>query len=123
MIKYKFGGALNQETRYRSHFDVILKDRSGSPANGAENTDRVRKRSSSRNAKLQQEKTQECARIGAKKTIVLDTSVLVHDPESLDILRNEDGLLVVPWVVLEELDQLKKQTQYRLGRERSNKEN
>jgi predicted ribonuclease YlaK len=37
----------------------------------------------------------------------LDTSVLVHDPESLDILPGEDNILAVPWIVLEELDQLK----------------
>jgi len=44
---------------------------------------------------------------GGKKIIVLDTSVLVHDPESLDMLRNDDTVLAVPWIVLEELDQLK----------------
>jgi PhoH-like ATPase len=49
----------------------------------------------------------ECAEASAKKTIVLDTSVLVHDPESLEILRSNGSILVVPWVVLEELDQLK----------------
>jgi len=42
------------------------------------------------------------------KIIVLDTSVLVHDPESLDILREAgNAILVIPWIVLEELDLLK----------------
>jgi predicted ribonuclease YlaK len=49
----------------------------------------------------------ECGEANAKKIIVLDTSVLVHDPESLDILRSDDNTLAVPWIVLEELDQLK----------------
>lgn len=43
-----------------------------------------------------------------KKIIVLDTSVLIHDPEALDILRQDGNtVLIIPWVVLEELDQLK----------------
>ena len=53
------------------------------------------------------EKPNECREANAKKIIVLDTSVLVHDPESLDILRSDDTILAVPWIVLEELDQLK----------------
>lgn len=48
-----------------------------------------------------------CGEVGKKKIIVVDTSVLVHDPESLDILRSDDTILAVPWTVLEELDQLK----------------
>jgi PhoH-like ATPase len=40
------------------------------------------------------------------KIYVLDTNVLVHDPES--ILKFEDNNLVIPVVVLEELDSLKK---------------
>jgi PhoH-like ATPase len=106
-FKHKFGGPLNLEARRKPQFDEISRGKSGSPANGAENIDRFRKRSSSRNAKPRQEKTRECVKTTTKKTIVLDTSVLVHDPESLDILRNDDDLLVIPWIVLEELDQLK----------------
>jgi PhoH-like ATPase len=53
------------------------------------------------------ENPKECGEVGEKRVIVLDTSVLVHDPESLDILRSDDSTLVVPWIVLEELDQLK----------------
>ena len=41
-----------------------------------------------------------------KKTYVLDTNVLIHDPES--IFRFEDNDVVIPLVVIEELDKLKK---------------
>ena len=53
------------------------------------------------------EKPSECGETDGKKIIVLDTSVLVHDPESLEILRSDDSILAIPWIVLEELDQLK----------------
>jgi PhoH-like ATPase len=43
----------------------------------------------------------------AGRIIVLDTSVLVHDPESIEILQRDGGIIAIPWVVLEELDQLK----------------
>jgi PhoH-like ATPase len=42
----------------------------------------------------------------AKKIFVLDTNVLIHDPGSLFSFSNND--VVIPFVVLEELDRLKK---------------
>jgi PhoH-like ATPase len=41
-----------------------------------------------------------------KKTFVLDTNVLIHDPES--IFKFEDNDVVIPMIVIEELDKLKK---------------
>lgn len=41
-----------------------------------------------------------------KKTFVLDTNVLIHDPES--IFKFEDNDVLIPLVVIEELDKLKK---------------
>lgn len=41
-----------------------------------------------------------------KKTYVLDTNVLVHDPEC--IFKFEDNDIVIPITVVEELDKLKK---------------
>ncbi len=41
-----------------------------------------------------------------KKTYVLDTNVLIHDPES--VLKFEDNDIIIPLVVIEELDGLKK---------------
>ena len=43
---------------------------------------------------------------GTKKIFVLDTNVLIHDPNSLFSFGNND--VVVPFAVLEELDRLKK---------------
>lgn len=40
------------------------------------------------------------------KTYVLDTNVLIHDPESM--FRFQDNVVVIPYPVLEELDSLKK---------------
>lgn len=40
------------------------------------------------------------------KTYVLDTNVLLHDPESL--FSFEDNLIVLPLSVIEELDFIKK---------------
>jgi PhoH-like ATPase len=42
----------------------------------------------------------------SKKTFVLDTNVLIHDPQS--ILKFEENDIVIPVSVLEELDELKK---------------
>ncbi len=49
-----------------------------------------------------------CGRRGeeAKKAFVLDTNVLIHDPNS--IFRFDDNDIVIPFVVIEELDRLKK---------------
>jgi len=41
-----------------------------------------------------------------KKTFVLDTNVLIHDPEC--IYKFEDNDVVIPISVIEELDSLKK---------------
>lgn len=41
-----------------------------------------------------------------KKTYVLDTNVLIHDPDS--IFNFEDNVVVIPYPVVEELDTLKK---------------
>lgn len=41
-----------------------------------------------------------------KKTYVLDTNVLIHDPDS--IFNFEDNTVVIPYPVIEELDSLKK---------------
>ncbi len=45
-----------------------------------------------------------------KKAKVVDTSTLVHDPSCLDHLINNKILACIPWVVLEELDGLKRRT-------------
>ena len=46
---------------------------------------------------------------GDPKTIfVLDTNVLVNDPKAIDkLLDNDTNAVVIPWVVLGELDALK----------------
>ena len=44
----------------------------------------------------------------AQKAYVLDTNVLIHDPES--IYRFEENTVVIPFKVIEELDHLKKGT-------------
>lgn len=44
-----------------------------------------------------------------KKNFVIDTNVLIEDTEAIKILRNgEENNIYVPWVVLNELDGLKK---------------
>ena len=45
-----------------------------------------------------------------EKIYVLDTNVLVHDPEA--ILRFEDNDIVLPIAVIEELDGLKRDKAY-----------
>ncbi|MBF0203636.1 MAG: hypothetical protein HQK67_04795 [Desulfamplus sp.] len=45
-----------------------------------------------------------------KKTTVLDTSTLVHDPSCIDHLIENKILACIPWTVLEELDGLKRRT-------------
>jgi PhoH-like ATPase len=47
------------------------------------------------------------------KTYVLDTNVLLHDPEAL--LAFEDNAIVLPFVVIEEIDNQKKR-QDEIGR-------
>ncbi len=43
--------------------------------------------------------------IKQKKVFILDTNVLIHDPDS--IFKFKDNILVIPLIVLEELDRLK----------------
>ncbi|MBF0234867.1 MAG: PhoH family protein [Desulfamplus sp.] len=45
-----------------------------------------------------------------KKTAIIDTSTLVHDPSCIDHLIDNKILACIPWVVLEELDGLKRRT-------------
>ncbi len=45
-----------------------------------------------------------------KKVKVVDTSTLVHDPSCLEHLINNKILACIPWIVLEELDGLKRRT-------------
>jgi PhoH-like ATPase len=106
-FKYRFSGGLTQGNRHRSQCNGVLADKSGFIPAYSDSTSRFHKRPSSKNSKKRVENPTECAERNGKKTIVLDTSVLVHDPESLDILPGEDNILAVPWIVLEELDQLK----------------
>jgi PhoH-like ATPase len=73
----------------------------------AKDIHRPRRRSALKEVEQQFQGTGECGCPQQQRIIVLDTSVLVHDPESLEILRGNNDVLVVPWVVLEELDQLK----------------
>ena len=42
----------------------------------------------------------------ARKTYILDTNVLIHDPES--IFSFQENEVVIPFEALEELDKLKK---------------
>ena len=41
------------------------------------------------------------------KAFVVDTNVLVHDPNAINILREGGNTLIIPWVVTLELDRLK----------------
>jgi PhoH-like ATPase len=82
-------------------------EKPGLIASNSQSINRFHKRSSLTDPKKRIEQPKEDAECGGREIIVLDTSVLVHDPESLDILRGDDTILAVPWIVLEELDQLK----------------
>ena len=42
----------------------------------------------------------------ATKTYILDTNVLIHDPES--IFKFQDNIVILPFTVIDELDGLKK---------------
>jgi PhoH-like ATPase len=102
---HRFSTGLPQEDRFRLQFAAAI-DKSGLPPAHSDNTNRFRKRSRKRLEKPA-EKSMECREPNGKTIIVLDTSVLVHDPESLEILRSDNSILAIPWIVLEELDQLK----------------
>ena len=45
--------------------------------------------------------------MSTRKTFVLDTNVLLHDP--LSMFQFTDNVVVVPIIVLEEIDQFKKE--------------
>ena len=106
-FRHRFSGSLTQENRVRSQFDGVVGDKSGLPPAHSDKADRLRKRPTFGNSGKRMEKPKESREDTAKKIIVLDTSVLVHDPESLELLRSDDTILAIPWIVLEELDQLK----------------
>ncbi|MGO9123047.1 MAG: PhoH family protein [Desulfomonilaceae bacterium] len=106
-------------TRYRRNNGITPGNRSASCSNGfigdrsilipnpPNSSKRLPERSSSKISTNQVTELKEGGETEKKKIIVVDTSVLVHDPESLDILRCDDTILAIPWMVLEELDQLK----------------
>ena len=43
-----------------------------------------------------------------RKTFVIDTNVLLHDPNAISQFKNND--VVIPMIVLEELDSMKRQS-------------
>ena len=51
--------------------------------------------------------TQQPTQPEKETAFVVDTNVLVHDPQAIHTLREGGKILVIPWVVLLELDQLK----------------
>jgi PhoH-like ATPase len=106
-FKYRFSGGLTQGNRFRSQPNGTVGDKSGLIPAYPDSASRFHTRPSSKHSKKRVEHPVEFGEASEKNIIVLDTSVLVHDPESLDILRSDDSTLVVPWIVLEELDQLK----------------
>jgi PhoH-like ATPase len=105
--RHRFSNSLTQENRFHARTDGFAGAKSGLLPFHSEKANRLHKRSNLGNAPKTTEKPQECTEGTTNKIIVLDTSVLVHDPESLEILRRNDCVLAIPWVVLEELDQLK----------------
>jgi PhoH-like ATPase len=105
--KYRFNGGQTQGNRFRSRSNGSQGDRSGLISSYSDKANRFHRQSSAIDSRKKIEKPKESGEIYERKVIVLDTSVLVHDPESLDILRSGDSVLAVPWIVLEELDQLK----------------
>ena len=58
--------------------------------------------------------TQSGGKAVARKTFVIDTNVLVHDPESIKKFKEND--VVIPLIVLEELDGLKRHSVSRSNR-------
>ncbi len=106
-FRHRFSGSLAQVNRFRSQFDGVVGPKSGLAPVESHKTNRLRKRSGLQDSRHRIDKARESVEHHEQKIIVLDTSVLVHDPESLEILRNDDSILAIPWVVLEELDQLK----------------
>jgi PhoH-like ATPase len=55
---------------------------------------------------VQQETKQHEGKLVARKTFVIDTNVLIHDPASIKKFKDND--VVIPLIVLEELDGLKR---------------
>jgi PhoH-like ATPase len=106
-FRHRFSNCLAQDNRFRCKPDGVVKPKSGLAPVESNKNNRLRKRPGLGDAKQQVHRTRESREHHEQKIIVLDTSVLVHDPESLEILRSDDSILAIPWIVLEELDQLK----------------
>lgn len=110
-FRHRFSGSLAQENRFRSQVNEFVGAKSGLLPARSDKTHRLHNGSalgnSRKTAEKDREKDNDYEKSPVKKIIVLDTSVLVHDPESLELLRGPDSILVIPWVVIEELDQLK----------------
>lgn len=50
----------------------------------------------------------------AQKSFVIDTNVLIDDPNALKVLQNgEENKVYVPWTIIEELDQIKSRVKIR----------
>lgn len=106
-FRYRCSGALNQGDRFRSKFNGVMGDKPGLQPAHVDRSNRFRTQPAKESATRRNEDSKECEKVYEKKIIVLDTSVLVHEPESLDVLRSDESILAIPWIVLEELDQLK----------------
>ena len=107
-FRHRFSTSVNQGDRFKIKCQGLGGDKYSVPPTYSDNPSRSpRNHTLQKNRKKQVEDTEECINANQRKIIVLDTSVLVHEPESLDILRSDDNLLAIPWIVLEELDQLK----------------
>ncbi len=105
--RYRRNNGVTPGNRSASRPIGFVGDRSALAPDRSNSTNRFAERSSSKLSNKQAPESKEGGATDKKKIIVVDTSVLVHDPESLDILRCDDAILSVPWTVLEELDQLK----------------
>ena len=105
--RYRRNNGATPGNRSTSRPIGFVGDRSALTPDRSNSVNRFPERSSSKLSSKQAAEPKEGGETDKKKIIVVDTSVLVHDPESLDILRGDDAILSVPWTVLEELDRLK----------------
>jgi len=106
-FRNRFNGSLARENRPRSQVDGLIGAKSGLPPACPNRTNRLHNRSGVGKPRQRISTPTESLENKSYRIIVLDTSVLVHDPESLEILRSDESILAIPWIVLEELDQLK----------------
>lgn len=106
-FKNRLAGGLIPDNRYQPQLKADSREKSGSALAYSGTNNGVSPGLNSRSKKKAAKRVEEQVKNTGKRIIVLDTSVLVHDPDSLDILRNNDSVLSIPWIVLEELDQLK----------------